>query len=128
MCGVNMFGHVTSAVPPAIIRLFAEARDAAVAHCMEAVQEYEMTKQSTHALPVGAGGASLHSLVQHGGGSHLFTYYRITSPLIAHLLVMGGPNPRKAAAHLRSPSEQADGGWRVTHLLDAHKAAADLHE
>jgi hypothetical protein len=28
VCGVNMFGHVISAVPPTIIRLFAEARDA----------------------------------------------------------------------------------------------------
>jgi hypothetical protein len=28
VCGVNMFGHVISVVPPAIIRPFAEARDA----------------------------------------------------------------------------------------------------
>jgi hypothetical protein len=37
VCGVNKFGHGISAVPPAIIRLFAEARDATVVHCMEAV-------------------------------------------------------------------------------------------
>ena len=94
VCGVNKFGHVISAVPPAIIRLFAVARDAAVAHCMEAVQEYEVTEKSTHALPVGAGGASLHSLMQHGDGSHLGTHFRIAGPLNALLLMMGGPTPR----------------------------------
>ena len=66
--------------PPAIINLFAEARDAAVVHYMEAVQVYEVKEQSTHALPVEAGGALLHSLVQHGGGSHLGTYCRIAAP------------------------------------------------
>jgi hypothetical protein len=121
-----MYGHVISAVPPSFIRLFAEARDAAVVHCMEAVQEYVVLDHSTHALPVGAGGASMHSLVQHGGGSHLGTYYRIAGPLIAHLLLMGGPTPRKAAAHLLNPSEQEHGGGWAMHLLDADISAVDL--
>ena len=128
LCGVNKFGHVISAVPPAIIRMFAEARDVAVVQCLEAVQQYAVTEQSTHALPVGAGGAKLHSLVRHGAGSHLGTYYRIAGPLIARLLLMGGPTPRKAAAHLLNPSDQVHGGGWARHLLDAHKAAVDLQE
>jgi len=88
VCGVNKFGHVISAVPPAIIRLFAEARDAAVVRCLAVIHQYVVTEQSTHALPAGAGGASLHSLVQYGVGSHLGTYYCIAGPLIARLLLM----------------------------------------
>ena len=64
--GVYIFDHVISTVPPEIIRPFAEARDAAVAHCLEAIQEHEVSDSSTHALPAGVGGASLHSLMQHG--------------------------------------------------------------
>ena len=105
-----------------------EARDPAVVHCLEAVQEYEMPAQSTHALPVGAGGASLYSLVQHGGGSHLNTYYRIADPLIARLLMMGGPTSRKIAAHLLIPVERVHGGGWATHLLDAHRVVVNLHE
>jgi hypothetical protein len=33
VCGVNRFGHVISAVSPAIIRQFAESRDATVVRC-----------------------------------------------------------------------------------------------
>ena len=96
--------------------------------CLEAVHEYEATEESTHALSVGARGASLHSLNRHGGGSHLGTYYRIVGPLIARLLVMGGNIPRKAAAHLLHPAEHVrNGGWAM-HLLDAHKAVVDSQE
>ena len=117
---------VISTVPPAIIRPFAEARDAVVVHCLEAIQEHELSDSSTHALPAGAGRASLHSMMHHEGGSHLGTYYRIDGPLIARVLMMGGATPRRAAAHLFSPLEQADrGGW-AAHLLKAHQAAVDL--
>ena len=37
VCGVNRFGHVISAVPPTIIRQFAESRDATNVRCMEAI-------------------------------------------------------------------------------------------
>ena len=37
---VNKFGNVISAVPPAIIRLFAAARDTAVVRCLEEIQQY----------------------------------------------------------------------------------------
>ena len=37
VCCVDKFGHVISTVPPEIIRPFAEARDAAVVHCLEAI-------------------------------------------------------------------------------------------
>jgi len=66
VCGVNRFSHVISTVPSAIIRRFAEARDAAVDLCLEAIHEHEVLDLSRHALPAGAGGASLHSLVHHG--------------------------------------------------------------
>ncbi len=80
-----MFGHVILTVPPAIIRPFAEDRDAAILSCLEAIQGYEVTTDSTHALLVGAGGAALYSLVHHGGGNHLGTYYKIAGTLIARL-------------------------------------------
>ena len=70
VCGVSRFGHVISTVPPAIIRPFAEDRDAAVLSCFEAIQGYKVITESTHALPVGAGGAALHSLVHHGLDLH----------------------------------------------------------
>ena len=71
-----------------------------------------------HALPVGAGGASLHSLVMHDGGSHLATYYRITGPLIARLLAMGRCTPRNVAEHVLNPSTIQEGGGWAFHLLD----------
>ena len=43
VCGVNRFGHVSSTVPPLIIRPFAEARDAAVVSCFEAIQDCKVT-------------------------------------------------------------------------------------
>ena len=108
---MNRFNHVISTVPPAIIRSFAGARDAAVALCLEAIQEHEVSDLSTHALPAGAGGASLHSLVQHGGGSHLGTHYRIAGPLIARLLMMrGGATPQRTSAILLNPMEQVGKG------------------
>jgi hypothetical protein len=103
VCGVKRFGHVISAVPPAIIRLFVEERDTTVVRCLEEIKQYGATDQSKHALPVGAGGASLHSSAQHGAKSHLGTYYHIAGPLIARLLLMGGPTPRKVGAHLLNP-------------------------
>ena len=126
VCGVSRFGHAISNVPPAIIRPFAEDRDAAILSCFEAILGYEVTTESTHALPVGAGGAALHSLVHHGGGSHLGTYYEIAGPLIARLLLMGGLTPRKVSTDLVDPTRHAHrGGW-ASHLLDAHNAALEL--
>ncbi len=43
VCGGNMFGHVIFAVPPAIIRLFAEERDTTVIRCLEEIQQYGTT-------------------------------------------------------------------------------------
>jgi hypothetical protein len=37
VCGVNRFGHVISAVPPAIIRHFAEESDTAAVRCLEEI-------------------------------------------------------------------------------------------
>ena len=70
----------------------------------------------------------MHSLVKHGGGRHLGTYYRIAGPLIARLVMMGGTTPRKVAADLLSPSEQGYGGGWSPHLLEAHITAVDLQE
>ena len=87
-----------------------------------------MTEHSTHALPVGAGGSTLHSLIQHAEESNLGTYYRIAGPLIARLLLMGGSAPRKVAADLLSPPEQRAGGGWASHLLEAHMNAVGLQE
>ena len=120
MWGVNRLGHVIFVVPPCIIRPFAAARDAAVINCLEVIQQYEVEPYSTHALPVGVGGSSLHFLERHGRDSHLGTYYRIAGPLIARLLVMGGLIPRKTAELLLSPtSAKACEGW-ASHLLQIH--------
>ena len=128
VCGVNRFGHVIFVVPLFTIRPFAAARDAAVVTSLEAIQQHEVGPHSTHALHVGAGGASLHSLQRHGSASHLGTYYRIAEPLIARLLMMGGLTPRKAAEQLLNPTPaHASEGWEF-HLLHAHGAAKGLHE
>jgi hypothetical protein len=87
-----------------IIRLLVAARGAAIVSCLEAIHEHEAGPYSTHALPVGAGGVSLHSLERQGRGSHLGTYYRIAGALIARLLVMDGPTPRKAVEHQINPT------------------------
>jgi hypothetical protein len=74
VCSVNRFGHVISAgISPAILRPFAEACDAEVIACLEVIQEHEVGAHSTHALTVGAGGASVHCVVKHGSGSNLDT-------------------------------------------------------
>ena len=141
VCGVNRFGHVISAVPPSIIRPFAAARDAAVVSCLESIQQHEVGPHSTHALPMGAGGASLHYLQRHGIDSHLGTYYRIAGPLIARLLMMGGLTPRKAAEHLHNLAAAlaSEGGracrgevmrgegW-ASYLLQTHGVVEALHE
>ncbi len=75
-----MFGHAISTVPPAIIRPFAEARDAAVVLCLEAIQEHEVFDSSTHALPAGAGGASLRCALLCNMGEEA-TSVRITELL-----------------------------------------------
>ncbi len=110
VCNVNMFNHVISAVPRDIIRPFIAERDAAVIGCLEVVHGCNVSPRRcehgrvrtlpSHALSLGAGGASLHSMDKHGGGSHLGTYYRIVGPLFARLLMMGGPTPRRAIEHL----------------------------
>jgi hypothetical protein len=73
MCGVNRFGHVIYVFPPSIIRPFMVVRDTTVVVCLEAIQGHEVGLHSMHALPVGAGGASLHSLERHGSGNHIGT-------------------------------------------------------
>ena len=37
VCGVNRFGHVIVAAPPAIVRHFAEERDTAAVRCLEEI-------------------------------------------------------------------------------------------
>ena len=123
-----MGDRVIAAAPPTIIRRFAKARDMAVVNCLEKIHGFEVGRHSTYALPVGVDGASLPSLVMHGGGSNLGTYYRIDGPLIARLLAMGGCTPRKVAEHLLNPSTVQEGGGWAFHLLEAYKAAVGLQE
>jgi hypothetical protein len=66
--------------------------------------------------------------VPYGNGSHLGTYYRITGPLVARLLMIGGLTPRKATEQLVNPTTaHACEGWAF-HLLHAHGAAEGLQE
>ena len=63
VCGVNIFGHILSAVPPDVTATFCAQRDAAIGATLGAIQGIPVDMvQSTHSLPVVAGGTRLHSL------------------------------------------------------------------
>ena len=81
VCGVNRFGHLISAVPPHQIQDFATARDDAITFTFATIQQEPPSPDSTHSLPVGAGGTSLKSLACHAFGNHLGAFFRVASPL-----------------------------------------------
>jgi hypothetical protein len=63
VCGVNRFGHILRAVPPDATATFCAQRDAAIGATLGAIQRIPVDLvQSTHSLPVVAGGTGLHSI------------------------------------------------------------------
>ncbi len=77
-CGIKRFGHVLSAVPPDMVREFA-ARNEAIAATFSTIQQSPAPEDSTHTLPVGAGGAGLTSLAAHAEGNYTALVLQITS-------------------------------------------------
>jgi hypothetical protein len=80
-CGISKFGHDLSAVPPAIAQDFAREIDEAIAATFSTIQQAPTPENSTHALPVGAGGAGLTSLETHAAGGYIGAFFRIAGPL-----------------------------------------------
>ncbi len=63
-----------------------------------------MPQDSTHTLPVGAGGAGLTSLEAHAVGGYLGAFFRIAGPLQQRLTTMGESTSRETAASLFGPA------------------------
>lgn len=101
--GISKFGHVLSAVPPALARDFARNRDEAIAATLATIQQAPIAESSTHALPIGAGGAGLTSLESHAAGGYIGAFFRIAGPLQQRLTAMGGTTNREVAAALTNP-------------------------
>jgi hypothetical protein len=80
-CGISKFGHVLSAVPPALAQDFARERDEAISATFSTIQQSPTTENSMHALPVGARGAGLTSLETHAAGGYIGAFFRIAGPL-----------------------------------------------
>jgi hypothetical protein len=80
-CGIQRFDHVLSAAPPNLVREFAAARDEAISSTFSTIQQSPSSEDSTHTLPVGAGGAGLTSLAAHAKVSYAGAFFRIARPL-----------------------------------------------
>jgi hypothetical protein len=65
VCGVQRFGHIISAFSRVMVVDFARLRDEVVQATFAAIQQEPTPSDSTHSLPVGAGGAALTSLARH---------------------------------------------------------------
>ena len=89
-----------SAVPPDMAKDFARERDEAIAATFATIQQSPTTENSTHNLPVGAGGAGLTSLEAHAAGGYVGAFFRIAGPLQQRLIAMGGPTNGEVGAAL----------------------------
>jgi hypothetical protein len=78
-CGISRFGHVMSAIPPPLAQPFARERDEAIAATFATIRQSPPGENSTHTLPVGAGGAGLTSLEAHAWGDYLGAFYKIAN-------------------------------------------------
>ena len=86
VCGVNMFGHILSAVPPNATSAFCSERDTMIADALGAIQSIPVDPDhSAHSLPVVAGGAGLHSMRSSTSASYLGAFFRVVGPLTVRL-------------------------------------------
>ena len=74
-CGVHCFGYIINSVTPRLVYDFAKASDEAVFSTLAAIQQEPHPQDSTHALPVGAGGASMTSLSRQATGSYMGAFF-----------------------------------------------------
>jgi len=127
VCGVNRFGHVLSAVPPEASTIFCGQRDAAVSLSLAAIQGSPVDPtQSTHTLPLAAGGAGLHSLRDMASASYLGAFFRVAGPLISRLAQMGGTTTARAATLLEDPPAARGSFAWARSLCKAHEEALEL--
>jgi hypothetical protein len=80
-CGISMFGHVLNAVPSPLAQPFARERDEAITTPFAPIEQSPPGEDSTHTVPIGAGGAGLTLLEAHAWGGYLGAFYRIAGPL-----------------------------------------------
>ena len=109
VCGASRFGHVLYAVPPECTASFCEDRDATIAETLGVIQGTPVDPgQSTHALPVVAGGAGLSSLLASASSSYLGAFFRVAGPLTTRLDIMRGTTTSRAATLLADPIAVSD--------------------
>ena len=125
-CGIQRFGHVLSAVPPDLVREFAVTRDEAISCTFATIEQSPVPEDSTHTLPVGAGGAGLISLAAHAEGSYIGAFFMIAGPLQQRLNAMGGSTNRELAAALHNPLTSRDTNQWAVNVHMAHDAAKQL--
>jgi hypothetical protein len=125
-CGIQRFGHVLSAVPPDLVREFAAPRDETISSTFATIHQSPASEDSTHTLPVGAGGAGLTSLAAHAEGIYTGAFFRIARPLQQRLAAVGGSTNRELAAALHNPvARKATRQWADTVHM-AHDSAKQL--
>ena len=115
-----------SAVPPDLVREFATARDEAISSTFATIQQSPASVDSTHTLPVGAGGAGLTSLAAHVEGNYTGAFFSIARPLQQRLTTTGGSTNRELTAALHNPvARKATNKWADT-VHTAHDSAKQL--
>jgi hypothetical protein len=125
-CAIFKFGHVLSVVPPDKARDFARERDEAIAATFATIQQSPTAENSTHTLPIGAGGAGLTSLEDHAAGGYIGAFFRIAGPLQQRLIAMGGSTNREVAAALQDPSANRCTRQWARAVCEAHEDARTL--
>ncbi len=125
VCGVDMFCHVITAIPPGSTASFCEERDDAIADTMGVIHGTPMKPdQSTHALPIVAGGTWLPSLLASASSTTWVPSSASRAPLPPGLLLWaGGTTTARATTLLADPAAVSDSYASAASLFEAHSAA-----
>ena len=121
-CGISRFGHVLSAAPPPLAQAFAKDQDEAIAATFATIQKSPPGEDSTHTVPVGAGGAGLTSLEAHAWGGYLGAFYMIAGPLQHRLTSMGGSTNKAIATALHDPAASKNSQQWAHSVWEAREA------
>jgi hypothetical protein len=124
--GVQRFGHIIIATPPPLVSDFALQRDEVVTATFAEYQHETRPLDSTHSLPIGAGGASLASLDRHTSVIYLVAFFRVGGPLRQRPVAMGGSTNRVGVAELVDPVNESDIQKWETYVCGAHADALAL--
>jgi hypothetical protein len=92
-----------SALPPYLVRKIDAARDEAISSTFSTIQQLPASEDSTHILPVGAGGMGLTSLAAHAEDNYVGAFFTIVGPLQQRLTAMGGSTNRELETTLLNP-------------------------